>query len=95
MTWAGLPAHQVAHGSGVVPLLGPRVGQGGDWHPAEQLAGHALVDAGGTELDMGTRVNTNPEESNGACYTAAASIPPARANRTLLTEALSAAGLVN
>ncbi|MFD9080837.1 hypothetical protein [Streptomyces erythrochromogenes] len=49
---AGLPAHQVPYGPGVVPVLGPRVGQGGeevgdqagDRHPGEQFARHALVE---------------------------------------------------
>jgi D-alanyl-D-alanine dipeptidase len=50
----------------------------------------------GTELDMGTPLNANPEESDGACYTAASGISPeARRNREILTTALGSAGLVN
>ncbi|MFB8310176.1 M15 family metallopeptidase [Streptomyces sp. NPDC055961] len=65
-------------------------------HSAGAAVDLTLVDAGGTELDMGTRVNANPEESDGACYTDAASISPqARTNRTLLADALSTAGLIN
>ncbi|GAA5053806.1 D-alanyl-D-alanine dipeptidase [Thermocatellispora tengchongensis] len=52
--------------------------------------------SGHTELDMGTRVNANPEESDGACYTGAANISAeARANRKILGAALEEAGLVN
>src|ERR1700722_20299288 len=50
----------------------------------------------GTEIDMGTRVNANPEESGGASFTDADSISAAaRANRDLLGRALASAGLVN
>ncbi|MBP5934721.1 M15 family metallopeptidase [Streptomyces sp. LBUM 1476] len=50
----------------------------------------------GEELDMGTPMNANPEDSDGACYTHAPNITPAaRENRRVLGEALSAAGLVN
>lgn len=45
---------------------------------------------------MGTRVNASPEESDGACYTDAGNIShEARANRRVLGDALTAAGLVN
>ncbi|MEU7380481.1 M15 family metallopeptidase [Streptomyces sp. NPDC042207] len=55
-----------------------------------------LADAGGQELDLGTRMNADPEESVGACYTHAANISEeARANRKLLGAVLTAAGLVN
>ncbi|WP_055527466.1 M15 family metallopeptidase [Streptomyces graminilatus] len=55
-----------------------------------------LVDPLGREMDMGTRVNASPEESNNACYTDAPDISPqARANRDTLGGALSEAGLVN
>lgn len=48
------------------------------------------------ELDMGTPVNATPEESDGACYTAAPGISPdARRNREILGTALEAVGLVN
>lgn len=65
-------------------------------HSAGAAVDLTLVDADGTELDMGTRVNASPEESHGACYTDADSISSqARANRTVLAAALSAAGLIN
>jgi D-alanyl-D-alanine dipeptidase len=50
----------------------------------------------GAELDLGTRVNASPEESEGRCYADAADLSPtARANREVLTAALSAANVVN
>ncbi|MFD4626466.1 M15 family metallopeptidase [Streptomyces sp. NPDC058475] len=65
-------------------------------HSAGAAVDLTLVDADGHELDMGTRVNANPEESDGACYTAAENITAAaRANRRLLADALTAVGLVN
>lgn len=55
-----------------------------------------LADTSGRELDLGTRMNTDPEESEGACYTHALNISEeARANRKLLGSVLTAAGLVN
>jgi D-alanyl-D-alanine dipeptidase len=55
-----------------------------------------LCDGSGNELDLGTRVNASPEESDGRCYTDADGLPPeAQANRDILTSALVAAGLVN
>lgn len=51
---------------------------------------------GGRELDMGCELNASPEESHGACYTQATNITAeAAANRAILAEALTAAGLVN
>ncbi|MEU9213609.1 M15 family metallopeptidase [Streptomyces sp. NPDC048415] len=65
-------------------------------HSAGAAVDLTLVGADGRELDMGTRVNADPEESGGACYTEAAGISVrARANRRLLGEALTAVGLVN
>ncbi|WDV53643.1 M15 family metallopeptidase [Streptomyces coeruleorubidus] len=65
-------------------------------HSAGAAVDLTLMSADGAELDMGTRVNANPEESDGACYTDAPRIPPqARDNRRLLGDALTAAGLVN
>ncbi|MFF5969933.1 M15 family metallopeptidase [Streptomyces sp. NPDC012769] len=65
-------------------------------HSAGAAVDLTLVDADGNELDMGTRMNASPEESNGACFTHADSISShARTNRTMLATALSAAGLVN
>lgn len=65
-------------------------------HSAGAAVDLTLADADGHELDMGTRMNADPEESEGACYTHAANIAEeARANRELLGAALTAAGLVN
>lgn len=55
-----------------------------------------LVDADGQELDMGTPVDADPETSMGACYTAARNISSqAHDNRQILSDALTAVGLVN
>lgn len=65
-------------------------------HSAGAAVDLTLADEDGEELDLGTRINANPEESDGACYTAAPGIPAeARARRRVLGEALSAAGFVN
>ncbi|MER7582875.1 M15 family metallopeptidase [Kitasatospora sp. NPDC097691] len=65
-------------------------------HSAGAAVDLTLVDADGRELDLGTRVNASPEESAGACYTDADGIgAQARANRRLLGEVLTGAGLVN
>ncbi|MEU6310653.1 M15 family metallopeptidase [Streptomyces sp. NPDC047014] len=65
-------------------------------HSAGAAVDLTLVDADGAELDMGTRVNADPEESAGACYTLADGIPrQARLHRATLSRALGAAGLVN
>jgi D-alanyl-D-alanine dipeptidase len=55
-----------------------------------------LCDTEGRELPLGTDVNATPEESDGACRTAAPGITAeARENRALLGRALSSAGFVN
>ncbi|MDH6514672.1 D-alanyl-D-alanine dipeptidase [Streptomyces sp. SAI-135] len=65
-------------------------------HSAGAAVDLTLADADGRELDLGTAMNANPEESDGACYTGAGNITEeARANRALLGTALTAAGLVN
>ncbi|MEU1307798.1 M15 family metallopeptidase [Streptomyces cinnamoneus] len=65
-------------------------------HSAGAAVDLTLIDARGRELDMGTRVNANPEESAGACYTDASNISTqARENREILKDALMAVGLVN
>jgi len=65
-------------------------------HSAGAAVDLTLVTVGGEHLDMGTRINASPEESDGACYTDAANITgAARENRRILAEALRAAGLVN
>lgn len=65
-------------------------------HSAGAAVDLTLVDPTGRELDLGTPMNASPEESAGACYTAAENITPrARANRAILSTALTEAGLVN
>ncbi|MFC5958135.1 M15 family metallopeptidase [Streptomyces pratens] len=65
-------------------------------HSAGAAVDLTLMSADGRELDMGTRVNASPEESDGACYTDADGVgSEARANRRVLGDALTAAGLVN
>jgi D-alanyl-D-alanine dipeptidase len=65
-------------------------------HVAAAAVDLTLVDTDGTELDLGTPIDATPEESDGACYFAAADISAvARANRDLLAGVLEAAGLVN
>lgn len=65
-------------------------------HCAGAAVDLTLADAGGHELDLGTRMNADPEESEGACYTHAANVSEeARANRRLLGAVLTTAGLVN
>ncbi|MFJ2770814.1 M15 family metallopeptidase [Streptomyces sp. NPDC087300] len=65
-------------------------------HSAGSAVDLTLADAEGRELDLGTRMNADPEESAGACYTAAHNIgPEARAHRDILGAALTGAGLVN
>ncbi|MFC5825523.1 M15 family metallopeptidase [Nonomuraea insulae] len=65
-------------------------------HTAGAAVDLTLCSPDGTEYDMGTEVNDNPEQSQGACYTAAPNISEdARAHRKLLAAALEPAGLVN
>ncbi|MBB3662769.1 MULTISPECIES: M15 family metallopeptidase [Prauserella salsuginis group] len=65
-------------------------------HSAGAAVDLTLADAEGRELDLGTRVNANPEESSGACYMAASSISDeCRTRREVLAAALTGAGLVN
>jgi D-alanyl-D-alanine dipeptidase len=65
-------------------------------HTAGAAVDLTLCAPDGTEYDMGTQVNDNPEESDGACYTAAPHISEdARAHRKILAAALEPAGLVN
>jgi D-alanyl-D-alanine dipeptidase len=47
-------------------------------------------------LDLGTPIDATPEHSNGACFFDATNISrEARANRSLLADVLTSAGLVN
>jgi len=65
-------------------------------HTAGAAVDLTLCAPDGTEYDMGTQVNDNPEDSDGACYTAAPHISAdARAHRKILAAALEPAGLVN
>ncbi|MBT2396270.1 M15 family metallopeptidase [Streptomyces sp. ISL-100] len=65
-------------------------------HSAGAAIDLTLADEDGRELDLGTRMNADPEESDGACFTDATNISEnARANRELLGSVLTAAGLVN
>lgn len=65
-------------------------------HSAGAAVDLTLADVSGSELDLGTRMNADPEESEGACFTHATNISEeARANRKVLGRVLSAAGLVN
>ncbi|MER6577264.1 M15 family metallopeptidase [Nonomuraea sp. NPDC001023] len=65
-------------------------------HTAGAAVDLTLCAPDGTEYDMGTQVNDTPEESGGACYTAAAGVPAqARAHREILAAALEPVGLVN
>ncbi|MFC4115781.1 M15 family metallopeptidase [Nonomuraea zeae] len=65
-------------------------------HTAGAAVDLTLCDPDGVEYDMGTQVNDNPEQSDGACYTAAPGISgDARAHRKLLASVLEPAGLVN
>ena len=55
-----------------------------------------LVDVDGNELDLGCPEAATPEESSGACYTAAPGLSArAQENRAMLGEALASAGMVN
>ncbi|MDH2425157.1 M15 family metallopeptidase [Sphaerisporangium sp. TRM90804] len=65
-------------------------------HTAGAAVDLTLTDEDGIELDMGTQVNDTPEQSDGACYTAAPNISAeARQHRKTLACALESAGLVN
>jgi D-alanyl-D-alanine dipeptidase len=65
-------------------------------HTAGAAADLTLATEDGVELDMGAPVNANPEESDGACYTAAPNISTeAREHRQIMGAALRGAGLVN
>ncbi|MEV6752543.1 M15 family metallopeptidase [Streptomyces sp. NPDC051214] len=65
-------------------------------HSAGCAVDLTLAGADGHELDLGTRMNADPEESEGACYTDAGNITAeARRNRDILGTALRQAGLVN
>lgn len=55
-----------------------------------------LCNSEGRELDMGTSINTNPEESDNACFTGAENISKgARENRNILIDAMTKHGFIN
>lgn len=65
-------------------------------HSAGAAVDLTLCDDSGIELDLGTMVNANPEQSAGGCYTAAENISATgRANRAVLAAAMTVAGFVN
>ena len=65
-------------------------------HSAGAAVDLTLCTEDGAELNLGTSVNANPEESNGACYTRHPSVgEDARSNRAVLAAALGRAGFVN
>ncbi|WP_433511166.1 M15 family metallopeptidase [Nonomuraea sp. CA-143628] len=65
-------------------------------HTAGAAVDLTLCAPDGTEYDMGTQVDDNPEESDGACYMDATNISAdARAHRKILADALEPVGLVN
>jgi D-alanyl-D-alanine dipeptidase len=86
--WSEAYLHTQTSRSLSPPEIGP--------HVAGAAVDLTLCTADGTELDLGTPVNASPEESDGACYTAAPNISgTACRNRRTLTAALTTAGLVN
>lgn len=65
-------------------------------HTAGAAVDLTLCTPDGAELDLGTRINADPEESDDACYTAATNISAeGAANRRILGAAMTAAGFVN
>ncbi|MEU4147339.1 M15 family metallopeptidase [Streptomyces parvulus] len=65
-------------------------------HSAGSAVDVTLVDQDGHELDLGTRVNASPEESDGACFTHAPNLSDqARRHRTVLLDAMEGAGFTN
>lgn len=74
------------------------------WVAPVETAGHiagaavdlTVRDQEGVEVDLGCPEAATPEESNGACYTAASGLTAtARRHRATMVEALTAVGLVN
>ncbi|MFI8195247.1 M15 family metallopeptidase [Streptomyces sp. NPDC085942] len=63
-------------------------------HSAGAAVDLTLVDADGRELDMGTAMNATPEDNDGACFAGATNLAAAaKANRPVLTTAMTDAGL--
>lgn len=86
--WAAEQLHQAASRYVSPPEIAP--------HSAGAAVDVTLVDQDGHELDLGTRVNASPEESDGACFTHAPNLSDrARHHRTLLLNAMENAGFTN
>jgi D-alanyl-D-alanine dipeptidase len=68
-------------------------------HPPHSTGGAVditMYDSAGCEVEVGCEVNATPEQSGGACYTAAPGLSPThRHNRDVLTDALSQVGMIN
>jgi D-alanyl-D-alanine dipeptidase len=65
-------------------------------HVAAAAVDLTLVDVLGHDLDLGTTIDTTPEQSGGRCYFDADGLSQdARANRDLLGDVLRQVGLVN
>ncbi|MEV6019976.1 MULTISPECIES: M15 family metallopeptidase [unclassified Streptomyces] len=86
--WTSEHLHQAASRYVSPPEIAP--------HSAGAAVDVTLVDQDGHELDLGTRVNASPEESDGACFTHAPNLDAhARHHRTLLLSAMEGAGFTN
>ncbi|MFE9308181.1 M15 family metallopeptidase [Streptomyces sp. NPDC006706] len=86
--WTAEQLHQAASRYVSPPQIAP--------HSAGAAVDVTLVDQDGHELDLGTRVNASPEESDGACFTHAPNLSDhARHHRTLLLNAMEEAGFTN
>ncbi|MBC3761271.1 M15 family metallopeptidase [Quadrisphaera oryzae] len=65
-------------------------------HPTGAAVDLTLCDGHGAQLDLGCAYDATPEQSDGACFTAAPGLAGTAADdRRLLVHALTAAGLVN
>jgi D-alanyl-D-alanine dipeptidase len=65
-------------------------------HPCGAAVDLTLSHPDGAELQMGTRVNASPKESDNACFMVVSTISTeAQENRLILAGALSGVGLVN
>ncbi len=86
--WGAEQLHQAASRYVSPPEIAP--------HSAGAAVDVTLVDQDGRELDLGTRINASPEESDGACFTHAPNLSDrAYYHRTLLLNAMEDAGFTN
>lgn len=86
--WTAEQLHQAASQYVSPPQIAP--------HSAGAAVDVTLVDQDGHELDLGTRVNASPEESDSACFTHAPNLGDrARHHRALLLNAMESAGFTN